>query len=227
MSQTIVILKVDSDKAAELRQLGEILHQASYTEKSPEPGSATGRLTILHDTDDSLPLILCDSEGTMIRPLLDKEAELIHAHGSVADFTLIHPSASRYGVPLAAPDIPEIRKGFIGDLGYNPQPEVTFQTTDTGDDTPEVYLLGIDLPQEHHEAIEATTATIRELIPGVELEKIAEDAIRTGYDELKKKAETARTKFEGAGGRGIELAEEVDRLEASITLLEETGLTGS
>lgn len=227
---TFIATLPESEKEAEkllssLRAAGgNIAFQGTYEIQAVPEKSET--VFVHYDEMDEVPLVLTDNYGTWLREVSVKEWEGFQALGAVTEIVVTHPRVEKYGLPISAGEVPELWKALIGNLGFRPSEELHLRTQDSRDDSVGHYLLEIKIPAELASEVAANTEKV-----GRATQKISdgpsalENAMhqhggKTDEDlqaELKDKlaALTAR------GGRGVELADEIDSLRLIVAMRKE------
>lgn len=195
---------------------GHVIFSSTYEPAKPARNSV---LVFVHDDDDdSLPLILCDENGNWLRELSRKEADKLASQGVVTGIVLTHPRADRYGIPMLACGDQHYWAAMIGNLGMRPDEDVELTLCDSGDDSAGNRRLTVMVPKTLALKLAKKTSAVEEIADRIclgrrqNIESAMRHHSRKTDAEISQEIETQTAELQKAGGRGIDLAENLDAL---------------
>lgn len=113
----------------------------------------TNLVRIRCDALEDRPLEILDHNRSHVRDLTGEESDLLREQGHVSNIVHHHPRVSHYGSPIGAAPFNEVWRGICGTLGFQPHPEMGFETKDTGDDTTGYFYLTMRVSDKVKEAL--------------------------------------------------------------------------
>lgn len=182
-------------------------------------------LCVHDDGDDASPHFLENEEGT-VRELTRAEGDVLCEGGAVEHMTYRHPRADKYGYPICAANEPALWAGTCGNFGFRPSANLELVCEDTGDDSPDACTFRIAVSKNTAEAIDkvtkeaiaafGTALNLDDEEAAVALSRATDDLAATDTVELEGRLEELEEDFGKAGGRGVEMADEIDALRGFL-----------